>query len=310
MVVQPIPFQAAIDDSGSEPQSPVYVLAGFIGPYAKWASFADEWQATLDQPPKLDYFKMAEAAHLGGQFSKRKGWTETKRDDRIVTLARLIRKYAQVRITAWIRHDDYNTHIKPLPTPVRRLVQDSPYVMLFQQIILSAAVFGDRHGIVEPCDFIFDTQGAFSTEAMQWWPHFKRTVQLSSKSDLAKFVGDPPIFRDEKAFLPLQAADLYAWQVRNHYVENHRVPNQTLVVPMNRILQMLNPIPAINREFSTAEVIRLREHLLKAKDDYVRAFPDIPLLGPVQGKRERRRAHSAARKATAKASRASKEKPA
>src|SRR6266851_757494 len=69
-----MPFQAYIDDSGSEPQSPVFVLGGFIAPHEKWASFSEEWQAALDQDPKLEYFKMTEAAHLGGQFSRRRGW--------------------------------------------------------------------------------------------------------------------------------------------------------------------------------------------------------------------------------------------
>jgi hypothetical protein len=248
---------------------------------------------------------MSEAASLGahGQFSRRRGWDEAKRDDRLITLARIIKKHTRIRLSAWIRHDDFEQHIKSIPSPVRRLAADSPYVLLFQQVIMAPAVFGDRHGITDdPCDFIFDKQGAFSEEATQWWPMFKWTVENSSKSDLAKFVGDQPIFRDEKVFLPLQAADLYAWQVRNNYVENHRVPNQTIMIPQSRVLGILTPIPMINREYPTAEVIRLRDHLLKVGAEYSKAFPEVPLLGPEANPRERRKAHRKARKATAKAS--------
>jgi len=289
--------QLAADDSGSEPQSPIFVLAGFVAPAVKWAAFSTDWQAALNEVPKLEYFKMNEAAGMNGQFHKRRGWTEPKRDDRLVTLARIIKKYASVRVSAWIRHDDYETHIRSLPAPVRHLGFDSPYVLLLQQLILAIAVFGDRHGIKTPCDCILDEQGHLAEEALFSWPTFKSLVERSSRSDLAKFVGSPPIFRDEKNFLPLQSGDLYAWQIRNHYVENHRVPNQTIRFSPNRILGILDRIPLINREYPTDEVIRLREHLLKQCDAFAKTFPDVTLLGPHKDPKERRRAHKQARTA-------------
>jgi Protein of unknown function (DUF3800) len=291
--------QMAADDSGNEPQSPVFVLAGFIAPAVQWARFVGEWQSALDLPPKLEYFKMTEAANLGGQFSKRKGWDETKRDDRLAMFVRIIRKYARVRVSAWIRHDDYDKHIKSIPAPARTLAIDSPYVFLLQQLILAIAVWGDQHGIREPCDYFFDEQGAVGDEATNWWPNFKALVQQSERSDLADFVGSPPIFRNEKCFLPLQAADLYAWQIRNHYVQNRRTPTQKIIVPPNRFLASLMSMGAINREYSTPEVLHLREHLLKVGEAYAQAFPDRTLVGPVKDRRKRRKAYRQNRKANA-----------
>src|SRR5437868_7829681 len=79
-------LQTYADDSGNEPTSPIFVLAGFIASYEEWAAFSDEWKAALAEPPGLDYFKMKEAERLHDQFSKRKGWTEKKRDDRLIQL--------------------------------------------------------------------------------------------------------------------------------------------------------------------------------------------------------------------------------
>jgi len=78
---------------------------------------------------------------------------------------------------------------------------------LFQQIILAMAVRGDLYGVNAPCDFIFDTQVGFSAEIQGQWPQFKEVVKSASRTDLPALVGDLPIFRDEKTFLPLQAAD-------------------------------------------------------------------------------------------------------
>jgi hypothetical protein len=50
--------QAVVDDSGSEPQSRVFVLAGLVSTNAGWAEFANDWRAVLEEPPALDYFKM------------------------------------------------------------------------------------------------------------------------------------------------------------------------------------------------------------------------------------------------------------
>jgi hypothetical protein len=93
-------YQACIDDSGSEPQSPLFVLGGFVASAEAWTKFSDEWDAALKEPPVLDYFKMVEAANLTEQFAPAKGWTERKRDDRLLTLARIIRNYAKVRVAA------------------------------------------------------------------------------------------------------------------------------------------------------------------------------------------------------------------
>jgi hypothetical protein len=167
---------------------------------------------------------------------------------------------------------------------------------MLSNLVLSIAVFQERHGIHSPCDFIFDEHIGFSLEALRSWPQIKSLLENSARSDLGNFVGSPPIFRDEKQFLPLQAADLYAWQVRNHYLANHRMKNQTIRFPRNRTLQMLWPIGAINREFSTAEVIRLRDHLLMVGKKFAEDHPSVPLLPPIEDKRERQKAHRNARR--------------
>src|ERR1700730_1812044 len=129
-------FQVFIDDSGSEPQSPIFVLAGFIASHEKWATFSVDWQAELDKSPKLDYFKMNEAAALRGQFSREKGWSERKRDARVLSFASIARQHAAVRAEATMRHDHFERYVRGIPAIARRLAVDHPYVMLFSQTIL------------------------------------------------------------------------------------------------------------------------------------------------------------------------------
>jgi hypothetical protein len=43
---------------------PVMVLGGFIATAPQWEAFVPEWQAMLDAPPRISYFKMSEAGRL------------------------------------------------------------------------------------------------------------------------------------------------------------------------------------------------------------------------------------------------------
>jgi hypothetical protein len=184
--------QAWVDVSGNEPKSgPIIVFGGFLSSYEKWSEFSEAWDAELAKEPRLEYFKMSEAASLSDQFHRRKGWDETKRDARVLQFAWIIRKYAHTRISAWLRHYDWQTHIVSLPAIARRLSMDHPYWQLFSQIIFATAVFQDRHGLNEPCDFIFDEETTFSEEVMQWWPQVKEWIKLNGRSDLIQFLGSP-----------------------------------------------------------------------------------------------------------------------
>jgi hypothetical protein len=197
MILSP---QAVVDDSGSEPNSQFFVLAGFIASANNWAAFSDEWQAALDQTPRLEYFKMKEAIRLKDQFDEKHGWTDELRDDRIATFCRIIQSRAAIRIHAKIQHSHFNKHIRSLPIPNRMLFSDTPYTLLFQQLILAVAVRGDLFGLTTPCDFIFNEQEGFSAEIQSQWPTFKETIRRNSRSDLPTLVGDMPIFRNEKCF--------------------------------------------------------------------------------------------------------------
>jgi len=290
--------QAAIDDSGSEPQSRTFMLAGFAAPFGAWLGFSAEWQAVLDKPPKLDYFKMSEAGSLSEQFHPNRGWTERLRDTRVLELAQVTRKFAMVRIHASIKNAHFQKYIASLPVPERRLGSDSPYVLMFMQIILAMATAGDRLGLQGACDFIFDEQGAFGKEALDWWPNFKRLIDTQSRSDIAKFVGNRPMFRDEKDFLPLQASDLYAWHIRKHA----DLGRHGLIVPANVVLRQFDGMPGIGRNYGEAELQRLRDVLIEGGKIFAATNPHIPLHPAGKTKAERKSLRKKTKGALARAS--------
>lgn len=198
-------LQAFIDDSGIG-QPPVSVMGGFVAPAERWAAFAAEWQEILDMRPSIAYLKMSEAEALAGEFAH---WSEERRDERLTLFFSLIERYATAAITCAVPTDLYEKIFRGRVPNEWRFVE-YPYFILFYGIIHSLAHYFRRIGHNEPIDFVFDTQTDQMPRIMQTW------VDLEKLGDSAirPLVVNPPIFRNDKTTLPLQAADLHAWWAR------------------------------------------------------------------------------------------------
>jgi hypothetical protein len=270
--------QAFFDDSGNEPTSPIFVLAGFITTNQRWAAFSDEWQLALEEPPRLEYFKMAEAEHFRGQFSKRKGWTNENRDARLITLANIVAKYAIVRVHASILHSSFHQWIKSIRNPTRNSAQDNPYFALFQLIVQIVSALRVRAFNNDPCEIVFDEQGSMGADAIYFWEKFRRNPAATASETADLFHGyfdNPPIFRDEKKCLPLQASDLYAWQLRRRFVETDGLPRSPLLA--------LEKIESLGFDLSDEAVRNISQSLVEIREQFIENRPGIQLFGPGEG---------------------------
>jgi hypothetical protein len=291
-----VTLRAYIDDSGSDGKGPIFVLGGFVAPVGRWLAFSDEWKAALTQPPALEYFKMKEAARLRDQFDPRKGWTPDLRDRRINDLSDIIHKYASFRLSGMIRHRDFNNYIKSVPAPERGLVTDTPYVFLFMLMNIAIAYASEEHRIAEPVDFICDNQEGMEEEIAHYWAMngslWEGNLYRPARELVFKTL---PIFRNDREFLPLQAADLYAWQMRRSWINN-----QHLYVVPNHTLRKLLTIPSIDRFYTEEFVKEVGKGLLNTSRRGAAANPEQkfqpPIADPREQKKNRRKARVKRRK--------------
>ena len=220
-------LQAFLDDSygPNAVKDPYFVLAGFIGTYSNWATFAGEWKAELDRDPTLQYFKMNEAVRT--KSGPWKGIGDIERKIRLTNLVQIIRKNALVRVDSSTKRSDFKKFIQgKIPKEL-----DHPYVLSFFQVITSIAKFQKLNNCNEPIDFVFDQQQQFSGEIVRQWNFIRAFVVQNFGIDMVKGIS----FQDDKEFLPLQAADLYAWLIRNDHSQN-----KTIYVPEGVELGMFN----------------------------------------------------------------------
>ncbi len=198
-------LRAFVDDSGSGGDSQWYVLGGYIGTVEGWDLFDSQWQAVLDEPPKIAYFKSSEAESLrsNGPWA---GVSQEARNKKIDALIAVIQRCAYQAIYIRVRQKDYDEIIKANVPPV----WDDAYYYLFPAFISAAITMEKYFGENQPIEFVFDNHERFENPSR---------LQYGQMQGMGRFAGRivNVLYRDEKKSLPLQAADLLAWQVRRAF---------------------------------------------------------------------------------------------
>jgi len=195
-------LQPCIDDSGTHKGGKIFALSGFVASAPEWIGFADEWKAVLDAHPKIEYFKMREAARLKGQFRK---FTPDARNRKLLDLLAVIKRLQivfRVECVVWLKAYDYCVRGK------HDVFFNHPYYFAFHRLSIMVLHFQRQIPTPSRADFIYDEQLIFRPRVLKFYDNFKR---LCPRDEWKGYLGDPPIFRDDIKFNPLQAADMAAW---------------------------------------------------------------------------------------------------
>ena len=198
------------DDSGSDHGSRWYVLAGFLATVDEWKAVANAWAKTLKRE-ELPYFKMSHAMALDGPF--RRGWTPALRNKLILELVDVVTEINPWRVECFINRSLFEAFVKGI---LESEIFNDPYFMLFYQIVLSVCANAERLGWSPDCDFIFDEQGKLGDITRAKWEWVKQNIDnIQSRFRISQHLGSRPIPRNDVTFRPLQAADMFAWLVRD-----------------------------------------------------------------------------------------------
>ncbi|MDQ0470337.1 hypothetical protein [Labrys wisconsinensis] len=197
-------FKGYMDDSFKDP---LLVIGGYVGGYLRWEFFEAEWSAVLGRHG-VPYFHMKEMASPTGVYAKWHPIEEHKEEVRsfLSDLTKIITESRLVAILSLVRLADLDRFEKE-----RKLKLD-PYVL---------AIYGCMRGACEE-------NPGFNTELV--FDHFDKTSsRLRKASEYASHSSDlkdnlpniklTPLNRDitSRKILPLQAADLAAWEFRKHH---------------------------------------------------------------------------------------------
>lgn len=201
-------LQGYVDDSGSDESREPFVLAGFLLHTEQWALFSDDWQFQLAREPRIACFKMAEAAQREGQFA---GMPEEFVRCKLNDLLSVIRKHRPEGFYCFLDWSEYRKIIahRELPEHIR-----NPYHLLFPAIFDCIRMWQLEKGIFpEPVDVDFDEQGRVGQLALLTYPSMKENCD----ADTRRMLGRIPLMLDDEKVMPLQAADMLAWNIRREH---------------------------------------------------------------------------------------------
>jgi hypothetical protein len=196
-------LQAFVDESGTD-GPPVLGLGGWVSSVARWELFTKEWKQCLDMHPRIGVLKMREAMKLRGAFY---GWSAPERDRRIRLFSDIIFSHADIGLFFRVPYADIDKINKDYPNVSKRF--KSKYFWAFHGLLTTFMRDQRSLGFFEPVKFVFDENAVEKDAIYEAWDFY-----VCEWKKLGFLVGSAVSFEDDEVTLPLQAAELIAWQTR------------------------------------------------------------------------------------------------
>jgi len=178
-----------------------------------WALFADAWDEELKAGRPIRYLKMSEANSLRGEFER---WTPLERNEKLRGLKRVARHFGPLTFHTSISRADSQA-LKPV-TP-RGFA--NPHFLCCFGIVTTVTRYVDQAvseagKVAVPIEFIFDQQSGVESDVETFFDDMTKHLPSASR----KLISHRPVFKDEKLYTPLQAADMLAWHLRRGHEEH------------------------------------------------------------------------------------------
>jgi len=200
-------FTAYLDESGTHKESDVVAVAGFISDTSRWKKFSQEWQKALDDYG-LEYFHMTDFENRQKQF---KNWEGQERKNRLNRFLRIIKKHVLYSVGWVVPRQSFDAIFSD---PAKAICGDAYGLAAIACVRSSAKIMVSMDSWAE---YVLET-GAKGRGALLWIsregqkdPEWRDNNRMQSLK-----------FQDKRRFLPLQAADILAYELFKH------LPNQLM----------------------------------------------------------------------------------
>jgi hypothetical protein len=181
-------------------------IAGLIAPANHWERLEEKWAKTLTEF-KISCFHAKEFAASRGEFY---GWSEVKRQKLLRKLLDKIAGIDALPIGQILCMDDFRGIAEQHQQ--RHAALPDPYHLAFGAVLGFVAGFLERHGnATQQASVVFSEQVEFKNEAMRFYEEICAVEPLLRKRTKV------PSFADMRNLVPLQAADLVAYELYKEY---------------------------------------------------------------------------------------------
>ena len=204
-------FELYCDDSGTDGSSPIAVAACYVGSTNQWGEFARNWNGVL-RDEGFDYMHMAEfVAKPDAGHKPFCDWDNTKKDRVYRKLVSIINTRARKGFGVAIPKAAFDA---AAPQHFRDHNANDHYTYAVMCCIGMIGAWRAQYGVTALIQYIFD-QGSPQEQISAVWKVIANDPHYAQKFGLGP-LPDGYGFRDMRLSKPLQAADILAWQMRNH----------------------------------------------------------------------------------------------
>lgn len=258
-------YSAYFDEStGSD--SPVLVVAGFLSDAAQWSLFEAEWKAAVDASGVTAYH----ATEYATRKKEFRGMGETERQRLMGALLEILQRRAQFGFGCAVHLKAFEQLFKGK----ERAAIGSPYALCALGCNLQVGEWAAENHQTEPIAFFYDSGHKNSGEVTE------RFLAEKNDPENTAFRLGSLTFADDGAMVPLQAADLAAYELWKWLDEHYARKLRHGRFPLQEIIK----IPWKIREFDEEVLSELRD-LRRGKPANPRTVRHIiPALRP--GKRD------------------------
>jgi hypothetical protein len=197
---------AYFDDSGSHSDSPITAMGGIVASADEWNKFTSEWHERLEADG-IAVFHMADCQNGSGEF--REDWTQERKDVFVKDLTEIINRNVQLFIGVVVPQVNFDVAKLDFPT-----VTKSPIEFCADYSCVQLAVWAEKSDDRKNMAMVFDDGSKIMKEMLNLFSG-------KNKPDWNKVYGS------RKKNIPLQAADLFAYELFRRYrsqVEGKQIP--------------------------------------------------------------------------------------
>jgi len=204
------------DPAGRQPGSLVTIVAGYAAFGHSWEAFAYRWQDVLDKYHGKDqerYFHFREFAAIKTRSKDPEwlyyGWSKKQRHDYLIELATVSGDCHSVLIAGALNNPTFQAKREAIRLENPELFKDeSSHRRWIKQFFISFYIETRRFwpSLSTPIHFVFD-----QSDDPEWKKAVHDVYDDCCRKD-KRFEGIE--FRDKKKYLPLQAADMVAYRLR------------------------------------------------------------------------------------------------
>ena len=206
--------RAYLDESGIQADAPVTTVAAYFSTAEKWKIFTRKWLHVLADFG-LSSFHMSEYAQRHGGFE---GWSRERQKKLAERLFPLIPAHTKLGVSVAMVRADFDEVFEAYPAIKEAL--GKPYPCCFQwlvHLVIAKATFASPKWRLA----CVHEDNDFKREAMEAWDWLKNEKDVAGRLDSLTFA-------PKSSFVPLQAADVLAWESQKRLADPTRLERKSL----------------------------------------------------------------------------------